>query len=76
MFYDNIHVLELPSFEYFEKVIDENTNTSLCALPFEAEIKYVIFSLNKDDSAGPDGFTALFYQKNYTSLKLILWRLW
>lgn len=48
--------------ENFERVIDDVTNGSLCDVPSEAEIKSVVFTLNKDASAGTDGFTALFYQ--------------
>ncbi|KAK6149197.1 hypothetical protein DH2020_016722 [Rehmannia glutinosa] len=43
--------------------IPENTDTNvLYASPSEEEIKQVVFSINPDSAAGPDGFYSHFYQ--------------
>ena len=48
--------------EVIPKIIDDNTNNLLTMLPTHAEIKVVVFNLNKDGAPGPDGFRAFFFQ--------------
>ncbi|KAL2475523.1 Uncharacterized protein Adt_36259 [Abeliophyllum distichum] len=48
--------------ESIPNIISSEDNRNLNAVPTAEEIKGTVFSLNKDSAAGPDGFSALFYQ--------------
>lgn len=56
------------------KCISEEDNQSLLQDPTEDEIKSVVFEINPNSSAGPDGFTSLFFQKTWdiTGLDIVL----
>lgn len=42
-------------------VVSEEQNTILVAVPSIAEIKEVVFSLQRSSSPGPDGFSGVFF---------------
>lgn len=44
-------------------------NNSICDIPTKNEIRNVVFSLNKDACAEPDGFSAHFYQTTWNIMK-------
>ena len=46
-----------------ESTISREMNESLCRDITPAEIKKSIFSIHLEKAPGPDGMTALFYQK-------------
>ncbi|CAA7018492.1 unnamed protein product [Microthlaspi erraticum] len=46
--------------------ISEETNALLIADPTPEEIKAALFSINPDKAPGPDGFSACFFQKNWS----------
>jgi len=48
--------------EVIPNIITKETNALLIELPSQQEIKVAVFSLNKDNPPGPDGFGAFFYQ--------------
>lgn len=54
-------------------VVFEKMNTWLSHRPLEKEVKEILFSLAQGKAPGPDGFTALFFQKFWIELKLITW---
>lgn len=46
-------------------MVEPEHNMELCDPPSMVELKNVIFALNKDASAGTDGYTARFYQASW-----------
>ena len=48
--------------------ISQETNTKLTNVPTEAEIKKALFSIHPDKAPGPDGFSASFFQANWTAV--------
>lgn len=56
--------------EVIPKLINDQTNYILIVLLSPEEIKIVIFSLNKDNSPGPDGFRGFFFQYYWDVIKL------
>ncbi|KAI3446364.1 hypothetical protein Pfo_003029 [Paulownia fortunei] len=57
LFSDDIDALLDDSLDCLERLPD-----SLCSAPNMAEIKHVVFDMDPDSAAGPDGFSALFFQ--------------
>lgn len=55
--------------DQFDNQVSPLMNEKLCRLPDESELKDVIFSMNKEASAGPDGFTAAFYIATWNFVK-------
>ncbi|KAL0404253.1 UNVERIFIED_CONTAM: hypothetical protein Sradi_2066100 [Sesamum radiatum] len=45
----------------FSKIPEEIKN-NLCSIPLEEDIKEIMFSIDKERVAGPDGFSSAFYQ--------------
>ncbi|XP_017980999.1 PREDICTED: uncharacterized protein LOC108663025 [Theobroma cacao] len=43
-------------------ILSKNDNVWLCAAPTMEELKVVVFNIDKDSVAGPDGFLSYFYQ--------------
>ncbi|KAK6137271.1 hypothetical protein DH2020_028986 [Rehmannia glutinosa] len=44
------------------RISDTDAEEILCSLPTAEEVKKVVFSINSDSIAGPDGFSSHFYQ--------------
>jgi hypothetical protein len=53
----------------FAPVISAEDNSFLCALPLEKEVVQALSSLGSTKATGPDGFTALFYKKYWSTVK-------
>lgn len=47
-------------------VVNESMNNILCAPFKETEIRKALFEMHPSKAPGPDGFTALFFKKNWT----------
>ncbi|WRX14697.1 Reverse transcriptase domain - like 10 [Theobroma cacao] len=56
-------------FSLIPRTISITDNESLCAAPSLKEIKDVVFNIDKDSVAGPDGFSSLFYQQCWDIIK-------
>lgn len=50
-------------------LVEPEHNIELCEPPTMDELKTVVFALNKDTSAGPDGYTTRFYQTSWHFIK-------
>ncbi|KAL6493346.1 hypothetical protein OROGR_033105 [Orobanche gracilis] len=55
--------------ELISKSIDEVDNNTICEIPSLEEIRCVIFEMEKESVAGPDGFSANFFQVCWDILK-------
>jgi hypothetical protein len=53
----------------FFATISDDDNVILCSIPSEIEVVQALASLGSTKSPGPDGFTALFYKKYWSSVK-------
>jgi hypothetical protein len=53
----------------FDSTVSEEENITLCSIPLEKEIYKVLSSIEATKAPGPDGFTALFYQKYWSIIK-------
>lgn len=49
--------------------ISTETNESLIAIPTTEEIREALFSIHPDKAPGPDGFSASFFQTNWSVVK-------
>lgn len=58
------HILDL-----IPSCISREENDALIAPPSEDEIKFVLFGMHPNKSPGPDGFPAIFFQKNWNLIK-------
>ncbi|XP_062176085.1 uncharacterized protein LOC133881146 [Alnus glutinosa] len=56
----------------FDKVISDEENLVLCSIPSEKEIYEVLISIGATKAPGPDGFTALFYQRYWSIVKEVV----
>jgi hypothetical protein len=56
----------------FDKVISDEENLVLCSIPSEKEIYEVLISIGATKAPGPDGFTALFYQRCWSIVKEVV----
>lgn len=68
---------EIPSDDFMfliPRLITEEDNTSLTAVPNEDEVRGVILSMNGQSAAGPDGFTGEFYKGCWDIIKADLVR--
>jgi hypothetical protein len=54
----------------FASVITAEDNLFLCAFPLEEEVVQALSSLGSSKAPGPDGFTALFYKKYWSVVKV------
>lgn len=59
---DNIAITEEPVMDDFPLFIHDEINEALCEVPLLEEVRAIVFHLNRDASAVPDGYTAQFYQ--------------
>ena len=48
--------------------ITQETNETLTALPSAMEVKKALFAIHPDKAPGPDGFSASFFQANWTAI--------
>ncbi|KAL0305119.1 UNVERIFIED_CONTAM: LINE-1 retrotransposable element O protein [Sesamum calycinum] len=55
-------VLETDNLSFLNHSVSQQDNDMLCCLPTIEEVKSAIFDMCPDSAAGPDGFSALFYQ--------------
>jgi hypothetical protein len=53
----------------FAPIISVEDNSFLCALPLEEEVVQALSSLGSTKAPEPDGFTALFYKKYWSTVK-------
>lgn len=58
------HILQL-----IPKCLSDLDNSKLMAIPSELEIKLIVFDMHPNKSPGPDGFPAIFFQKNWFLIK-------
>lgn len=55
--------------EVIPKLVTEQTNNLLIMFSSEEEIHKAIFSLNRDNATGPNGFDLIFYQTFWKLIK-------
>lgn len=55
--------------DFIKPVISSQDGDYLCTLPTMTELKDVVFSIHKDSVAGPDGFSSLFFQECWETIK-------
>ncbi|XP_060211804.1 uncharacterized protein LOC132639369 [Lycium barbarum] len=48
--------------DHVPRMVTEEQNDRITVLPNKEEVKEIVFKLNGESAAGPDGFTGLFYQ--------------
>jgi len=53
----------------FDSTVSKEENITLCSIPLEKEIYEALSSIGATKALGPDGFTALFYQKYWSIIK-------
>ncbi|KAL0458073.1 UNVERIFIED_CONTAM: hypothetical protein Slati_0434500 [Sesamum latifolium] len=51
-----------PDFPFQFSKIPEEVGHNICSIPSEEDIKEIVFSIDKESVAGPDGFSSTFYQ--------------
>lgn len=56
------------SLNHLGSIISLEMNESLCKDISPAEIKKAVFSIHPEKTPGPDGMTALFYQKYWKTI--------
>lgn len=54
----------------FNPVILAEDNVFLCAMPLEEEVVQALFSIGSTKAPGPDGFTAFFFKKYWSTVKI------
>jgi hypothetical protein len=54
----------------FAPTVTEEENLLLCSIPPEFEVVQALYSLGSTKATGPDGFTALFFKKYWSIVKL------
>ncbi|XP_026398910.1 uncharacterized protein LOC113294749 [Papaver somniferum] len=55
-------VFEDELFEAIQKILNEDDNTYLDAVPSQEEIKKAVFGMDANSAPGPDGFPGFFYK--------------
>lgn len=53
----------------FQPTISNEDNLALCSIPSELEVFKALSSIGSTKAPGPDGFTTLFYKKNWSIVK-------
>ncbi|KAL0439291.1 UNVERIFIED_CONTAM: hypothetical protein Slati_2412100 [Sesamum latifolium] len=52
----------IPDFPFQFSKIPQEINLNICSIPSDEDIKEIVFSIDKESVAGPDGFSSAFYQ--------------
>ncbi|KAI0494122.1 hypothetical protein KFK09_024253 [Dendrobium nobile] len=70
MFNNNVVMEQVHNPSIIPNLISDADNILLCKIPLENEILEVLKDMNGDATAGPDGFTTLFFQKSWEIIKI------
>ncbi|KAG5580314.1 hypothetical protein H5410_050941 [Solanum commersonii] len=62
------HIDEVPM-NCIPRIVTQEQNDSLKAIPTIEELKEVVFSMNPNSAAGPDGMNGCFFQKCWSIIK-------
>ncbi|KAL0455183.1 UNVERIFIED_CONTAM: hypothetical protein Slati_0857500 [Sesamum latifolium] len=62
-----------PNFPFLFPQIPKSMSRELCVSPTLEKVKEVVFSINKDNAARPDGFTSTFYQSCWEFIAKDIW---
>ncbi|XP_059306523.1 uncharacterized protein LOC132057966 [Lycium ferocissimum] len=60
---------QIQGLECIDRLITEEDNDMLTAIPNEEEIKNVVFAMDPNSCPGPDGYGGVFYQSCWTIIK-------
>jgi hypothetical protein len=72
LFSSSTSLLDEDLLSLFDNCISTEANDSLCAIPSEQEIFFVLTSMGSTKASSPDGFTALFYKKYWHIVREVI----
>jgi hypothetical protein len=70
LFSSTMPFIEADMLSLFGPTVTEEDNLLLCSIPSESEVVQALYSLGSTKAPGPDGFTALFFKKYWSVVKL------
>jgi hypothetical protein len=77
VFNSSVPTLDEDLMSLFDNCISPEENASICEIPTEQEIFFVLSKMGSTKVPGPDGFTALFYKKYWNIVKdVVLSSVW